>query len=61
MGPIAITDLKNLGDDDKEEWERKTCIKFALANQFWQNKNRYFQESSWVSCRNKTMAHQVQD
>lgn len=34
MGPIAITDLKNLGDDDKEEWERKTCIKFALANQF---------------------------
>ena len=34
MGPIAITDLKNLGDDDKEEWERKTCIKLALANQF---------------------------
>ena len=40
-----INKLQILGDDDEEEWERKTYMKLVLANQFRENNNLCFEES----------------
>ena len=41
----TINKLQTLGDDDEEEWKRKTYMKLVLANQFTENKNLCFEES----------------
>lgn len=45
MAISTINQLQTLGDDDEEEWKRKTYMKLVLANQFTENKNLCFEES----------------
>ena len=45
MAISTINKLQTLGDDDEEEWKRKTYMKLVLTNQFTENKNLCFEES----------------